>query len=184
MWSYGNTGNADYRVFYGIDWYIVYHRISRPNGVTNTDPGPGNVRELCIDVLSFNTDGTIQAVIPTLKGIQPVSIPAWPTDLNSIVVGAERGALISVAIFDVSGVKLRINQPLKPGIYIVQRIFESGRVEFRKEMLDGYQHHELKEPDSFSALLIEIYSFNDHFINNFAALIVVFIFRAGEYKFL
>jgi len=32
----------------------------------------GYNREVCIDKMEFNTDGTIKAVEPTLKGIKPV----------------------------------------------------------------------------------------------------------------
>jgi beta-xylosidase len=44
------------------EWYIVYHR--RPLGVTN-----GNYRETCIDRMYFNSDGTIQPVKITFKGV-------------------------------------------------------------------------------------------------------------------
>lgn len=47
------------------EWYIVYHRFQRPGGL---DRGwsAGYYREVCIDRLYFNEDGTIQAVQPTL----------------------------------------------------------------------------------------------------------------------
>jgi beta-xylosidase len=40
-------------------WYIGYHRFAIPNG-------DGTHREVCIDRLRFNSDGTIQKVTPTL----------------------------------------------------------------------------------------------------------------------
>lgn len=43
------------------EWYIVYHRI---NKLHLTD-GPGVHREVCIDRLHFNADGTIAKVIPS-----------------------------------------------------------------------------------------------------------------------
>lgn len=43
-------------------WYIVYHR--RPLGDTN-----GNHREVCIDEMRFNEDGTIQPVTITFEGV-------------------------------------------------------------------------------------------------------------------
>jgi hypothetical protein len=46
------------------EWYIVYHRISRPNGIKM--PYPGIYREVCIDKMEFNEDGTIRKVIPTI----------------------------------------------------------------------------------------------------------------------
>ncbi|WP_152600193.1 glycoside hydrolase family 43 protein [Cellvibrio mixtus] len=48
------------------DWYIVYHR--RP---LNTNDG--NHRELAIEHLYFNADGTIKPVVMTNEGIAPVA---------------------------------------------------------------------------------------------------------------
>jgi hypothetical protein len=44
-------------------WYIVYHR--RPLGTKN-----GNHREVCIDEMRFNADGTIQPVTITFEGVK------------------------------------------------------------------------------------------------------------------
>lgn len=44
-------------------WYIVYHR--RPLGTAN-----GNHREVCIDEMRFNADGTIQPVRITMAGVK------------------------------------------------------------------------------------------------------------------
>jgi hypothetical protein len=49
-------------------WYIIYHRFTRPNGITMGDAAGYN-REVCMDELKFNDDGSIQQVVPTLKGI-------------------------------------------------------------------------------------------------------------------
>ena len=46
------------------DWYIAYHR--RP--LTETD---GNHRELALDRLYFNADGTIKPVVMTNEGVEP-----------------------------------------------------------------------------------------------------------------
>lgn len=46
------------------EWYIVYHRISRPDGIKK--PYPGTYREVCIDKLEFNPDGSIKRVEPTI----------------------------------------------------------------------------------------------------------------------
>jgi arabinoxylan arabinofuranohydrolase len=53
------------------EWYIVYHRFSYPTGIKMGDAG-GFHREVCIDKLEFNQDGTIKQVIPTHAGINPV----------------------------------------------------------------------------------------------------------------
>lgn len=47
------------------EWYIVYHRFERPDGLKHGWDA-GYYREVCIDVMYFNPDGTIKAVKPTL----------------------------------------------------------------------------------------------------------------------
>ena len=47
------------------EWYIVYHRFKFPDAVTKGRDA-GYHREVCIDKLEFNTDGTIKKVVPTL----------------------------------------------------------------------------------------------------------------------
>lgn len=53
------------------EWYITYHRFSYPTGIKMGDAG-GFHREVCIDKLEFNPDGTIRQVIPTHEGIEPI----------------------------------------------------------------------------------------------------------------
>jgi arabinoxylan arabinofuranohydrolase len=53
------------------EWYIVYHRFNYPNGI-QMGRAAGYNREVCIDKLEFNTDGTIKQVIPTHIGIAPI----------------------------------------------------------------------------------------------------------------
>lgn len=47
------------------EWYIVYHRFARPDGV-KMGWSAGYNREVCIDKIEFNEDGTIKAVRPSL----------------------------------------------------------------------------------------------------------------------
>ena len=47
------------------DWYMVYHRFTRPEGIKMGLSGGYN-REICIDPLYFNPDGTIIPIQPTL----------------------------------------------------------------------------------------------------------------------
>jgi hypothetical protein len=54
------------------EWYIVYHRLTRPKGIKL--PSPGYYREVCIDKLEFNADGSIKQATPTLEGVQPVRL--------------------------------------------------------------------------------------------------------------
>ncbi|MBN2167540.1 MAG: family 43 glycosylhydrolase [Marinilabiliaceae bacterium] len=53
------------------EWYIVYHRFTRPKG-KNMGRSAGFHREICIDKLEFDTDGNIIKTIPTIKGIDPI----------------------------------------------------------------------------------------------------------------
>ena len=51
------------------EWYIVYHRFSYPDGIKMGDAAGYN-REVCIDKLEFNEDGSIKPVKPTHKGLK------------------------------------------------------------------------------------------------------------------
>ena len=46
------------------EWRIVYHRINK--NFIEKDKKPGIHREVCIDRMEFNPDGTIKPVTPTL----------------------------------------------------------------------------------------------------------------------
>lgn len=50
------------------EWFIVYHRFTRPEGETMGGDA-GFHREVCIDKLTFDKDGNIIVVQPTLTGI-------------------------------------------------------------------------------------------------------------------
>ena len=59
---YGPAHNAVLNLLGTDEWRIVYHRINK----WYLKDGPGVHREVCIDHLEFNPDGTIKPVIPTL----------------------------------------------------------------------------------------------------------------------
>lgn len=60
------TGHHSVLNIEGTDeWYMVYHRFTRPEGIKMGLSGGYN-REVCIDPMYFNPDGTIRPVIPTL----------------------------------------------------------------------------------------------------------------------
>lgn len=65
---YGTAHNSVVQIPGRDEWYIVYHRINKDY----LDNNPGNHREVCIDRMEFNPDGTIKPVVPTQKGIDPV----------------------------------------------------------------------------------------------------------------
>ena len=55
------------------EWYLVYHRFTYPKGIT-MGPAAGYNREVCIDKLVFNPDGSIRQVKPTHQGVQAVRL--------------------------------------------------------------------------------------------------------------
>lgn len=62
---YGTGHNSVLQIPETDEWHIVYHRFSRPNGI-DMGRAAGYHREVCIDRLEFNADGTIKKVVPTL----------------------------------------------------------------------------------------------------------------------
>ena len=58
---YGPAHNSILQVPGTDKWYIVYHRINK--NYLKSDPGVH--REVCIDRMEFNEDGSIKQVIPT-----------------------------------------------------------------------------------------------------------------------
>ena len=68
---YGTGHNSILQIPGKDEWYIVYHRFNYPRGITMGNAA-GYYREVCIDRLEFNNDGTIKQVQPTHEGIKPV----------------------------------------------------------------------------------------------------------------
>ena len=68
---YGTGHNSVIQIPGRDEWCIVYHRFTRPEGI-KMGRSAGYHREVCIDKMEFNTDGSIKKVIPTIKGIKPV----------------------------------------------------------------------------------------------------------------
>jgi beta-xylosidase len=64
----GPGGNTVLAIPARDEYYIVYHRFKIPGG-------DGTHRETCIDRMSFNSDGTIARVTPTLNGLQSAVAP-------------------------------------------------------------------------------------------------------------
>lgn len=62
---YGTGHNSVLQKPNSDEWYIVYHRFNRPNGIKMGDAA-GFHREVCIDKMEFNADGTIKKVIPSI----------------------------------------------------------------------------------------------------------------------
>ena len=67
---YGPAHNSVLQIPGRDEWYIVYHRINA--AYMQRDKGPGFHRQVCIDRMFFNPDGTIQRVKPTTTGVSPL----------------------------------------------------------------------------------------------------------------
>lgn len=68
---YGTGHHSTIQVPGKDEWYIVYHRFNYPKGI-NMGQSAGFHREVCIDKMEFNADGSIKNIIPTHEGIQPL----------------------------------------------------------------------------------------------------------------
>lgn len=62
---YGTGHNSVLQIPGKDEWYIVYHRFRRPNAI-KMGWAAGYRREVCMDKLEFNEDGSIRPVTPTL----------------------------------------------------------------------------------------------------------------------
>ena len=60
---YGTAHNSAIQLPGTDEWRIVYHRINKD--YIEKDKGPGVHREVCIDRMEFNPDGSIKPVVPT-----------------------------------------------------------------------------------------------------------------------
>ncbi|MBZ4192204.1 family 43 glycosylhydrolase [Niabella beijingensis] len=70
---YGTGHNSVVQIPGKDEWYIVYHRFNYPGGIKMGDAAGYN-REVCIDKMEFNADGSIKKVIPTHSGVTAVKI--------------------------------------------------------------------------------------------------------------
>ncbi|PPK85044.1 glycosyl hydrolase family 43 [Neolewinella xylanilytica] len=70
---YGTGHNSVLRVPDTDEWYLVYHRFTYPHGI-HMGRAAGFHREVAIDRLTFNADGSIVPVAPTHGGIDPVNL--------------------------------------------------------------------------------------------------------------
>lgn len=68
---YGTGHNSVIQIPGKDEWYIVYHRFTRPKGIIMGESAGYN-REVCIDKMEFDETGAIKKVIPTLAGIKPI----------------------------------------------------------------------------------------------------------------
>ena len=128
---YGTGHNSILQIPGRDEWYIVYHRINK-NYISDS---PGTHREVCIDRLYFNEDGTIQQVTPTKKGIDPVILDHTVTGFKYEPLKLDYSGLEldSVEIYDLYGKKIGDDiRKLKTGIYLIKETFKNGFVKTTK----------------------------------------------------
>ncbi|TDH24622.1 beta-xylosidase [Segetibacter sp. 3557_3] len=68
---YATGHNSTIQVPGKDEWYIVYHRFNYPRGITMGNAAGFN-REVCIDKMGFNPDGSIIPVTATHEGIKAI----------------------------------------------------------------------------------------------------------------
>jgi beta-xylosidase len=132
---YGTGHNSILQIPERDEWYIVYHRINK----NYLDNGPGYHREVCIDRLNFNNDGTIQKVVPTQRGIDTILFNEMtntiiPEDYFDPII--PDGKIVKTLYYNMSG------QSISPdalknhtGIYLVVDYYKNGGVTTRKMLI-------------------------------------------------
>lgn len=129
---YGTGHNSVIQIPGTDEWYIVYHRFTRPKGIDMEGDSAGYFREVCIDKLEFNEDGSIQVVQPTVQGIDPVTVNEIIDAVPAINNTKKSAKIKSTEYYMIDGRKVKLNSELKPGIYIECNIYEDGTVSSRK----------------------------------------------------
>ena len=100
------------------DWYIVYHRINK----AYINSSPGVHREVCIDRLFFNPDGTIVPVEPTHRGIEPLTV-GKESGIED-VVAPSASEVVAVRYYTLAGIA--VMAPSAHGLYIKVEILADG----------------------------------------------------------
>jgi beta-xylosidase len=77
-------------VQYNGIWYFTYHNAALEGG------GPYN-RSVCIDVLNYNSDGTIRPVTMTSEGVASIGAAPFKTNTNYKIKAEHSGKLLEVA---------------------------------------------------------------------------------------
>ena len=67
---YGTAHNSVLQIPGRDEWYFVYHRINK--NYIEKSKAPGIHREVCIDKMEFNADGTIRRTRPTAHGVKAI----------------------------------------------------------------------------------------------------------------
>ena len=67
---YGTAHNSVLQIPGRDEWYFIYHRINK--NYIDKSKAPGIHREVCIDKMEFNADGTIRRTRPTAHGVKAI----------------------------------------------------------------------------------------------------------------
>ena len=131
---YGTGHNSVLQIPGRDEWYMVYHRFTRPKGITMAGDSAGYFRETCIDRLEFDTNGHCKPVIPTVEGIQPVSLLNGGINATPVVFDNHpKGKVVSTEIYSINGMNINLrNNRFEKGVYILKKIYEKGDVIFEK----------------------------------------------------
>lgn len=132
---YGPGHNSVLKLPGRDEWYIVYHRFNRPRGIAMKGDSAGYFREVCIDKLEFNTDGSVKVVQPTVQGIQPIDLQSILNASPQIPLQRPSSTVKSTELFGTDGRKVKKNEPLRRGIYIERIVFENGTTQCRKVLM-------------------------------------------------
>lgn len=129
---YGTGHNSVVQIPGRDEWYMVYHRFTRPRGISMQGDSAGYFREVCIDKLEFNADGSVKKVQPTVQGIAPVDLNSIPNSSSEIKTNPEKGKAISTEYYQMDGKRVKKKDLLNQGIYIERTIYDSGTASSRK----------------------------------------------------
>lgn len=105
---YGTGHNSILQLPGKDEWYIVYHRFTRPKGISMGESA-GYHREVCIDKLEFQEDGAVKVVVPTLEGVSLKTDP--PTSLEQLQEASSDVSFYPNPIDNI--LNYRFNQPFE-----------------------------------------------------------------------
>ena len=122
---YGSAHNSILQIPGTDEWYIVYHRINK----AYLNDGPGYHREVCIDRMYFNQDGTIKRVTPTHRGIDPVTVKGLDTGISKkkTKVEGQKEEEISRCYYNLLGQKIGTTLPINAkGVFLEMIEYANG----------------------------------------------------------
>ncbi len=131
---YGTGHHAVLQIPGEDTWYIVYHRIHK--AYLSDDPGVH--REVCVEPLHFNGDGTIVEVTPTHRGIDPVILNHVSEALSTEdkLINTPHFKLLKQDVYNVLGQFIgNTTIGLKSGIYIIRNTYENGSISVKKQFI-------------------------------------------------